>query len=368
MTESKGATPPKSAPLPVGTLLGNYRIVKKLASGGFSFVYLATDATGAPVAIKEYLPSSLARRNPGELVPVVPEENAASFRLGLKYFFEEGRSLARISHHSVVRVVNFFRENGTVYMVMHYEQGKTLQEHILTARQQGRPKVLREHFIRRVFHELMSGLREVHIQKLLHLDIKPGNIYLREDESPILLDFGAARRTLTVEATRFQPMYTPGFAAPELYGKHHELGPWTDIYSLGATIYACMAGMPPQEANQREKDDRRADRMGDAIARLRASYTNGLVDLVEWCLRLTPSERPQSVFRLQKELRDQSNALGALAAAAQLAPPTIMPAPAPPPPSAKRPVERPAVSRFMTLLRRREEPMAAHAPSTTRGD
>ena len=151
--------------------------------------------------------------------------------------------MARISHPSVVRVVNFFRENGTVYMVMNYEMGKTLQEHILQARQQGAP-VLREHFIRRVFHALMSGLREVHIHKPLHLDIKPGNIYLREDESPILLDFGAARQTLTMEAARFQPMYTPGFAAPELYGKHSELGPWSDIYSLGATLYACMAGMP----------------------------------------------------------------------------------------------------------------------------
>ena len=89
MTESKGANQSKSAPLPIGTLLANYRIVKKLASGGFSFVYLATDETGAPVAIKEYLPSSLARRSPGELIPVVPDENVASFRLGLKYFFEE---------------------------------------------------------------------------------------------------------------------------------------------------------------------------------------------------------------------------------------------------------------------------------------
>ncbi|WP_059413036.1 serine/threonine protein kinase [Cupriavidus basilensis] len=339
MTESKGATPPKSAPLPIGTLLSNYRIVKKLASGGFSFVYLATDETGAPVAIKEYLPSSLARRKPGELIPVVPEESAASFRLGLKYFFEEGRSLARISHPSVVRVVNFFRENATVYMVMNYELGKTLQEHILHARQQGRAKVLREHFIRKVFHALMSGLREVHIHKLLHLDIKPGNIYLREDESPILLDFGAARQILTMEAARFQPMYTPGFAAPELYGKHSELGPWTDIYSLGATLYACMAGMPPQEANQREKDDR----MAESLTRLRTSYTNGLVDLVEWCLRLTPSERPQSVFRLQKELREQTNALGEQAAASAPAPAAA---------------ERPIASRFLTLLRKRDEPAA----------
>lgn len=341
MTESKGANQSKSAPLPIGTLLANYRIVKKLASGGFSFVYLATDETGAPVAIKEYLPSSLARRNPGELIPVVPEENAASFRLGLKYFFEEGRSLARISHPSVVRVVNFFRENSTVYMVMNYELGKTLQEHILQARQQGKPKVLRERFIRKVFHDLMSGLREVHIHKLLHLDIKPGNIYLREDESPILLDFGAARQILTMENARFQPMYTPGFAAPELYGKHSDLGPWTDIYSLGATLYACMAGMPPQEANQREKEDR----MAESFTRLRATYTNGLVDLVEWCLRLTPSERPQSVFRLQKELRDQSNALGEQSAAAAA---TTTPAG----PVTER---MNATSRFMTLLRRREE-------------
>lgn len=342
MTESKGASQPKSAPLPVGTLLSNYRIVKKLASGGFSFVYLATDDAGAPVAIKEYLPSALARREPGALIPVVPEENAASFRLGLKYFFEEGRSLARISHPNVVRVVNFFRENATVYMVMNYELGKTLQEHILHARQQGRAKVLREHFIRRVFHALMSGLREVHIHKLLHLDIKPGNIYLREDESPILLDFGAARQTLTMEAARFQPMYTPGFAAPELYGKHSELGPWTDIYSLGATLYACMAGMAPQEANQREKDDR----MGQALDKLRASYTDGLVDLVQWCLQLAPSARPQSVFRLQKELRDQTNALSDSPAPAPVA------APAP---------ERSAASRLMTLLRRRED-LAPVAP------
>jgi serine/threonine protein kinase len=200
MTESKGSGQPRSAPLPVGTLLSNYRIVKKLASGGFSFVYLATDEHGTPVAVKEYLPSSLARRAPGELIPVVPEESASAFRLGLKYFFEEGRSLAKISHPAIVRVLNFFRENGTVYMVMTYEQGKTLQEHILTARQQGKLKMLRERFIRQVFHDLMSGLREVHIHKLLHLDIKPGNIYLREDFSPILLDFGAARQTLTAEA------------------------------------------------------------------------------------------------------------------------------------------------------------------------
>lgn len=308
MSESKAGQPPanrQSAPLPVGTLLANYRIVKKLASGGFSFVYLAVDEQGTPVAIKEYLPSSLARRAPGELIPVVPEESSAAFRLGLKYFFEEGRSLANIVHPSIVRVINFFRENGTVYMVMAYEEGKTLQEHILQARQQGKSKMLREHVIRKVFHALMNGLREVHVHKLLHLDIKPGNIYLREDNTPILLDFGAARQILSTEGSRFQPMYTPGFAAPELYVRGGNLGPWTDIYSIGATLYACMAGSPPQDANQR----RRNDHAPAQLNRLRAYYTEGLVDLVGWCLSLQAEGRPQSVFHLQKVLREQSNAL-----------------------------------------------------------
>jgi serine/threonine protein kinase len=305
MSESKAGQPQKSAPLPVGTLLSNYRIVKKLASGGFSFVYLAVDEQGEPVAIKEYLPSSLARRAPGELIPLVPEESASAFRMGLKYFFEEGRSLANIVHPSIVRVLNFFRENGTVYMVMAYEEGKTLQEHILHARQQGKSKMLREHVIRKVFHALMNGLREVHIHKLLHLDIKPGNIYLREDNSPILLDFGAARQILMAEGSRFQPMYTPGFAAPELYTRGGALGPWTDIYSIGATLYACMAGSPPQEANQRHREDRAPAQLN----RLRAYYTEGLVDLVGWCLSLQAEARPQSVYHLQKVLREQSNAL-----------------------------------------------------------
>ena len=334
MTESKGSGQPRSAPLPVGTLLSNYRIVKKLASGGFSFVYLATDEHGTPVAVKEYLPSSLARRSPGELIPVVPEESASAFRLGLKYFFEEGRSLARISHPAIVRVLNFFRENGTVYMVMTYEQGKTLQRHIV-----GHEEPMRETFLRRVFIQLLNGLREVHIHKLLHLDIKPGNIYLREDHSPILLDFGAARQTLTSEASRFQPMYTPGFAAPELYRKHNELGPWTDIYSIGATVYACMAGTPPQEATQREKDDK----LAEGLERLSKVYTASLIELVGWCLKMKPDERPQSVFRLQKVLREESNALTEMQAltANTLGGPV--------------PEEKEALTtRFMSLLRRRD--------------
>ena len=109
---------PKPAPLPAGTVVGGYEIIRRLAAGGFGVVYVAEDESRHMVAIKEYLPASLAERSPGELTPRVRPEKQPLYRLGLKSFFEEGRSLAQISHPSVVSVLNFFRENETVYMVM----------------------------------------------------------------------------------------------------------------------------------------------------------------------------------------------------------------------------------------------------------
>ena len=123
-----------NAPLPDGLELGGYRILNKIASGGFSIVYLAQDAEGTQYAVKEYLPSTLVKRKAGELVPVITPEHLNTYRNGLKCFFEEGRALARILHPNVVRVMNFFRANETVYLVMAFEQGRTLQELILRRR------------------------------------------------------------------------------------------------------------------------------------------------------------------------------------------------------------------------------------------
>jgi serine/threonine protein kinase len=286
-----------NAPLPDGLEIGGYRIVKKIASGGFSIVYLAYDCDGNAVAIKEYLPSALALRQPGELVPAVSRPNLPVFRIGLKCFFEEGRALARIVHPNVVRVLNFFRANDTVYMVMAYESGHSLQEHV--ARLLGKGSRTGEPFIRRVFNGVCAGLREVHANKLLHLDLKPANIYLRLDGTPLLLDFGAARQTVGGDIPTLAPMYTPGFAPPELVQKGMPLGPWTDIYSIGAAIYACMAGAPPQPADQRKM----ADRMDEQCARLAQHYSPALVAMVTACLALDPLARPQSVFAVQKVLQ-----------------------------------------------------------------
>ena len=296
----------QNAALPEGLEAGGYTIVRKLSSGGFSFVYLAHDGEGQPVAIKEYLPSSLVRRDVGELVPTVSGENLPTYRNGLKCFFEEGRALSKVIHPNVVRVLNFFRANETVYMVMAYENGRSLQELIVHHRGRPNKPVVPERHIRRIFSQVMNGLREVHANRLLHLDLKPANIYLKRDGSPMLLDFGAARQTLTEDAPKLFPMYTPGFAAPELYRKKQQLGPWTDIYGLGASMYACMVGAPPQAADQRGMHDK----VDAVLAGLAPQYSRQLLDLVHWCMKINPLERPQSVFSLQRVLREPSASRG----------------------------------------------------------
>jgi hypothetical protein len=288
----------KPSSLPPDTAIGGYRVVRKLAAGGFGVVYLALDAQGQQVAIKEYLPASLASRAPGELLPQVQPEKLSLYRLGLKSFFEEGRALAQISHASVVSVLNFFRENDTVYMVMNYLEGASLQDFIITARDLKKQKVFRESTIRSLFDEVLRGLRIVHQHKMLHLDIKPANIFVTDDNRAVLIDFGAAREVLNKEGSFIRPMYTPGFAAPEMYRRDSGMGPWTDIYAIGACIYACMQGYPPNDAPQRQEKDR----LSLALSRLRGVYSDNLIEVVEWCMALDPLSRPQSVFALQKEL------------------------------------------------------------------
>ena len=288
----------KPASLPADTVIGGYRVVRRISSGGFGVVYLAVDKEGQQVAIKEYLPSALTVRDQGELVPHVAPEKLSLYRLGLKSFFEEGRSLAQISHPSVVSVLNFFRQNETVYMVMNYLEGATLQDFIVTARDLKKQKIFRESTIRSLFDEILRGLRIVHQHKMLHLDLKPANIFITDDNKAVMIDFGAAREVLNKEGNFTRPMYTPGFAAPEMYRRDSTMGPWTDIYAIGACIYSCMQGYPPNDAPQRLEKDR----LALSLTRMRGVYSDNLIEVVEWCMSLDPLSRPQSVFALQKEL------------------------------------------------------------------
>jgi serine/threonine protein kinase len=152
--------------------------------------------------------------------------------------------------------------------------------------------------VRSLFDEILRGLRIVHQHKMLHLDIKPANIFITDENESVLIDFGAAREVLSKEGNFVRPMYTPGFAAPEMYRRDSSMGPWTDIYAIGACMYACMHGFPPSDAQQRLDKDR----LALALSRLRGIYSDNLIEVVEWCMSLDPLSRPQSVFALQKEL------------------------------------------------------------------
>ncbi|MGH8691867.1 MAG: protein kinase domain-containing protein, partial [Burkholderiales bacterium] len=157
---------------------------------------------------------------------------------------------------------------------------------------------LEELWVRNTFAQLLDGLREVHKEKLLHLDIKPANVYLRNDGTPLLIDFGAARQILSAEGLKLPPTYTPGFAPPEMHLKRELLGPWSDIYSIGATMYACFAGAAPQPANARLEEDL----VVPATRAWAGKYAPELLGIVDWCLRLGHLQRPQSVLELQKSL------------------------------------------------------------------
>ena len=286
-------SPTSNHPLPSGHTIEGYRIERPIASGGFSIVYLAYDARQAPLAIKEYLPQTLALRTTGETELRIPAAHQTEFQRGLHSFFEEARVLSTLNHPHVVRVTNFFRANGTAYMAMQLERGRTLHQHIhaLSSR------IASADFLR-LFDQLLQGLAAVHGAGLLHLDLKPANIWLRPDNTPVFLDFGAARFAVDIGPPAPRAMYTPGYAAPEQYEKDAQLGPWTDIYSVGAALYASVTGSAPPRADERAVTD-----VLQPVARTHAGrYDAQLLELIDWCLQLDPLARPQSVYALQKAL------------------------------------------------------------------
>jgi serine/threonine protein kinase len=279
--------------LPPGYALRQYRIVRILGGGGFSIVYLAEDTQRQQsVVIKEYLPSNQAKRGADESVESLSAETDASFRQGIKRFFDEAAALARINHPSIVRVFDFFRDNNTVYLVMNYEEGKDLGSYIKQRR-----GGLSERFLRTVFPQLLLGLRELHASNLLHLDIKPPNIFLRPGGKPLLLDFGAAQPAYRENRVLGAHTLTLGYAPIEQHKRGH-LGPWTDLYALGASMWACISGKSPPPAPERAE----RDKYKPAVRAYAGRYSRQLLEAVDWCLRMDQTERPQTVQQLLDSL------------------------------------------------------------------
>ncbi len=278
--------------LPHGTQVDNYVIDRIIGGGGFSIVYLAhVIDSDVRVVIKEYMPRKLASRGAdGISVQTLPDPEAAdSFAHGRRLFFQEASTLATIKHANIVNVISFFRANGTVYMVMEYEKGINLQEYI--KRHGGN---LSEKFLRTVFPPLLDGLKLMHSMGLLHLDIKPGNIFLRAGGNPLLLDFGAVHEMQ--QSRKYQPtqVITPGFAPYEQLTPGGYVGPWSDVYAIGASMRACIDGTTPPSSDER----RMKDALKPATVLYKKRYSYALLSAIDWAMEVDPLLRPQNVEQL----------------------------------------------------------------------
>ena len=283
-----------AAALPLGFVLHEYRIERLLGHGGFGITYLATDTLlRKSVAIKEYLPADYALR--GEALAVVPrsEKDRDDFHWGLERFLDEARTLARFRHPNLVPVMRFFEANGTGYMVMEFEDGQHAGDWF---RRLGRR--LREDEARALLLPLLDGLQTVHQAGYLHRDIKPGNIVIKHDGTPVLIDFGAARQALTGRSRTVTAIVTPRFAPLEQYSSEGTQGPWSDIYALGAVLYTGLAGEPPPEATARVPKDR----FKPLAELLPESQDSGLLAAIDWALNVFANDRPQSVDQWRQSL------------------------------------------------------------------
>ena len=305
------------AALPVGHKVFEYRIEKTLGGGGFGITYLARDINlELPVAIKEYFPGDLTVRAADQTVRVRAPEGVQQFQRGLERFLDEARALASFRHTNIARVLRYFQENGTAYIVMEYESGDPLKRWL------ARQPVLDLATLLKVMYPLLDGLEAVHKLDFLHRDIKPDNLYIRGDGSPVLLDFGAARRTTS--GRDLTSIVSPGFAPFEQYHSKGNQGPWSDIYSLGAVMYWMTTGQKPLDSAARVKGDSlpAALAIGDA-----AVFSAGVLRAIDWALHPDENHRPQNVAELRVALVAAEHAATDLLAPVSRAPVDTGPGP-----------------------------------------
>ncbi len=292
--------------LDLSSMLGEYRLESVLGIGGFGITYLARDThLEKQVAIKEYLPGDLAvRALDGSVVPV-STDHQHDYQWGLERFIQEARTLARFSHPHIVRVNRYFESNGTGYMVMDYEEGESLIQFLKRAPQPPEAE------LRRILLPLLDGLAAVHAAKFLHRDIKPGNIFIRSNGSPVLLDFGAARANIG-GSHGMTAVLTPGFAPLEQYAVDGKQGPWTDLYAMAGVLFRVVTGQNPPDAVTRLQNDTVAQTLEGA----RGHYKEPLLRAIEWGLKVQPELRPQSVaewraaFEAQAQLQSLASQQG----------------------------------------------------------
>ena len=279
---------------------GKYELVRVLGRpGGFGITYLGFDHhLDEAVAIKEYLPSDLATRATDHSVVPQASHFRDDFQWGRNNFFNEALTLARFDHRHIIKVYRLFEAHNTAYIVMEYAEGETLEEYL------EREGPLPEAELKGILYPLLDGLAVVHEAGILHRDIKPSNIMIREDGSPVLIDFGSARQAIGAKSRALSAIVTPGYAPIEQYSSGGNQGAWTDLYALGGVCYSALTGQVPDDATARVPNDPLVP-----VSRRCAGWGSGaFLSAIDGALSVYGEDRPQSIAVWQKMLEKEETA------------------------------------------------------------
>ncbi|SFG94267.1 non-specific serine/threonine protein kinase [Duganella sp. CF458] len=308
--------------LPIGTRVAEFEIREVIGEGGFGIVYLAFDhSLQRTVAIKEYMPSALAARANDNTVTVRSKRHAEAFGAGLRSFINEARLLAQFDHPALVKVYRFWESHGTAYMAMRYYEGRTFKSVV-----RDNPELVNEAWLKRLLQPVLGALEALYAAQILHRDVSPENIMIQPDGQPVLLDFGAARQIVQDMAQSLTVILKPGFAPVEQYADDESMrqGPWTDIYSLSAVMYAAITGKAPPAAVARM--------LNDPIEPLaisgREGYSNQFLEAIDRGMAVRPEIRPQSIAEFSALLGFDAAAAAAAPAADSSSAPAAADAPA----------------------------------------
>lgn len=276
-----------------GDLVQWYRIEKVLGRGGFGVTYLATDTNlDHKVAIKEYMPGWAVERLDDNSLEPLNDEVRREFDLGVASFLREARTLVKFRHPNIVRVMAVFEANNTAYLVMEYEEGEEFKSYVQ------RGDGVDEQSLQSLILRIVDGLDQVHQYGFLHRDIKPVNLIIRNDGTPVLLDFGAARPT-DGDAAAHTAYVSAGYTPIEQYqeGEGMEVGPWTDIYALGATLYYAISGETPIGPTGRLAAlvNKSPDPLSPARRVGAGRYSESFLEAIDWALSFRPSDRPRNL-------------------------------------------------------------------------
>mgnify|MGYP003384775882 CR=1 FL=1 len=282
--------------LAIGTRLADFEITGILGEGGFGIVYVAFDhSLQRTVAIKEYMPGTLAGRAADASVSVRAERHKATFEAGLKSFINEARLLAQFDHPSLVKVYRFWEQNKTAYMAMRYYDGKTLKDIV-----RSRPEMVTEAWLKFIFKQILEALDTLYKAKILHRDVSPDNIIVQKNGDAVLLDFGSARQIIGDMTQGLTVILKPGYAPVEQYADDASLrqGPWTDIYALAAVMYfAILKSPPPTSVARVVKDSLVLLQNGE-----HPGFSEKFLQAIDIGLAIQPEDRPQTMDEFRRML------------------------------------------------------------------